>query len=64
MRQFDHRTTWEEVQDMTVEEAITILSQDAQSDGKNWTARPHKAKAAQMAIDALRKIQNEIRKVD
>lgn len=58
MRQFDHKATWADVQDMTVEEAIAILSKDAQSNGEYWTARPHKAKAAQMAIDALRKLQN------
>ena len=61
MRNFDHNATWEDVQDMTIEEAIAILSHDANSDGKAWSARPHKAKAAQMAIDALRKIQLETR---
>lgn len=59
MRNFDHNATWEDVQDMTVEEAITILSHDANSDGKTWSARPHKVKAAQMAIDALTRIQSE-----
>ena len=53
MRKFDAYTTWEEVQDMTIDEAIFILSHDANSDGKKWSARPHKAKAAQMAIKAL-----------
>lgn len=59
MRNFGCNTTWEDVQDMTIEEAIAILSHDANSDGKEWQARPHKAKAAQMAIEALMKIQNE-----
>lgn len=60
MREFDRNTTWEDVQDMTIEEAIAILSKDAESNGKSWSARPHKAKAAQMAIDALRRLQNEV----
>lgn len=58
MRQFDAHTTWEDVQNMTVEEAIAVLSYDADSDGKEWSARPHKAKAAQMAIEALKRIDN------
>ena len=53
MRKFDHNTTWDDVKDMTAEEAIAILSRDANSDGSDWTARPHRAKAAQMAIEAL-----------
>ena len=55
MREFDHNTTWEEVEDMTVEEAIHILSRHANSDGSSWTARPHMAKACQMAIEALQR---------
>ena len=58
MRQFDAHTTWEDVQNMTVEEAIVVLSHDADSDGKEWSARPHKAKAAQMAIEVLQRIDN------
>lgn len=53
MRQFDHKTTLDDVQNMTIDEAIQILSHDANSDGKAWSARPHKAKAAQMAIESL-----------
>lgn len=59
MRQFDAHTTWEDVQDMTVEEAIAVLSYDADSDGKEWSARPHKAKAAQMAFEALKQTDYE-----
>ena len=55
MRTFDHNTTWNEVQDMTAEEAIHILSRDANSDGKEWSARPHKKRAAQIAIAALQR---------
>jgi len=55
MRKFDHNSTWEDVQNMTIEEAIAVLSHDADSDGKEWSARPHKGKAAQMAIEALKK---------
>lgn len=58
MRNFDRFATWEDVQDMTIEEAIAILSHDANSDGKEWSARPHKAKAAQMAIAALREVDH------
>ncbi|MCM1235748.1 MAG: hypothetical protein NC489_37105 [Ruminococcus flavefaciens] len=39
---------------MTIEEAIAILSKDANSDGRDWSARPHRKKAAQMAIEALK----------
>ena len=56
MRKFDHNSTWEDVQNMTIEEAIAVLSHDADSDGKEWSARPHKAKAAQMAIEALKRL--------
>ena len=59
MRKFDHNSTWEDVQNMTIEEAIAVLSHDADSDGKEWSARPHKAKAAQMAIEALKKTDYE-----
>jgi hypothetical protein len=61
MRKFDHTSTEQDVQDMTIEEAIFILSKDANSDGKTWSARPHKRKAAQMAIIAL-KMQQELEK--
>jgi len=54
MRTFGPNTTWEEVQDMTIAEAIAILSKYAVSTGEDWTARPHMAKACQMAIEALR----------
>lgn len=57
MRNFDYNTSWEDVKDMTIEEAIYILSRDANSDGKEWQARPHKAKAAQIAIDAMKRMQ-------
>lgn len=62
MRHFDMHTTWDEVQDMTIEEAIAILSHDANSDGRDFSARPHKARAAQIAIEALKKIQAESEK--
>ena len=32
MRKFDHNSTWEDVQNMTIEEAIAVLSHDADSD--------------------------------
>lgn len=54
MRNFDYHTTIDDVQDMTIEEAISVLSHDANSDGKDFSARLHKQKAAQMAIKALR----------
>ena len=57
MRQFGIDTTWDDVQDMTTEEAIAILSKHANSDGKDWSARPHMAKACQMAIAALKQVQ-------
>lgn len=41
--------------DMTAAEAISVLSRLANSDGRDWSARPHLAKACQMAIEALRK---------
>ena len=58
MRQFGVHTTAEDVKDMTIEEAIAVLSHDANSDGEEWSARPHKQKAAQMAIEALRFMQD------
>lgn len=54
MRKFDIHTTDDDVKDMTIDEAINILQRDANSDGKEWSARPHKRKAAQMAIEALK----------
>lgn len=54
MRHFDHTTTEDDIKDMTKQEAISILSKYAESDGKDWSARPHMAKACQMAIAALR----------
>lgn len=57
VRKFDHNTTLEDVKDMTIDEAISVLQFDANSDGKEWSARPHKAKAAQMAIEALEKMK-------
>lgn len=54
IRHFDHNTTWSEVQDMTIDEAIEVLKFDANSNGEAWSARPHKKKAAQMAINALK----------
>ena len=56
-RTFDHHTTWDDVVDMTIDEAIAILSRFANSDGKEWSARPHLAKACQIAIEALRKVE-------
>lgn len=53
MRKFGVDTTEDDVKDMTIDEAISILQKDAQSDGKEWSARPHRKKAAQMAIEAL-----------
>lgn len=58
MREFNMHSTWDSVEDMTINEAIYILSKDANSDGDTWSARPHKAKAAQMAIEALQFYQN------
>lgn len=58
MRTFDHNTTLDDVQDMTTEEAISVLSHDANSDGKDFSARPHKMKAAQIAIEALQRQKN------
>lgn len=55
VRQFDHHTTWDDVQDMTITEAINVLSRLANTDGRDWSARPHLAKACQMAIEALRR---------
>ena len=55
IRIFGVDTTWEDVKDMTPEEAIIILSKYAYSDGKDWSARPHMAKACQMAIEALKR---------
>ena len=56
-RRFDHHTTWEDVQDMTVDEAVMVLSRLANSDGREWSARPHLAKACQMAIEALNRMK-------
>lgn len=53
MRKFGIDTTEDDVKDMTIDEAISILQKDANSDGKEWSARPHRKKAAQMAIEAL-----------
>lgn len=53
MRKFDIHTTEDDVKDMTIDEAISILQKDAQSDGKEWSARPHRKKAAQIAIETL-----------
>lgn len=58
MRTFDHHTTWDDVKDMTTEEAIHILSRYANTDGKEWSARPHLAKACQVAIEALQNQSN------
>lgn len=63
MREFDHSTTWADVKDMTIEEAIEVLKFDAESDGKEFSARPHKARAAQIAVQALQeKLDAEKRK--
>lgn len=59
IRKFDHRTTWEDVQNMTIEEAIDVLSFDANSDDKDWSARPHKARAAQITISVLKYVLKE-----
>ncbi|MBQ7277296.1 MAG: hypothetical protein IJS58_08640 [Bacilli bacterium] len=63
MREFNHNSTWDSVEDMTINEAINILSHDANSNDKDWSARPHKAKAAQMAIEALNFYQNYLSSV-
>ena len=55
VRHFDHHTTWKDVEDMTIDEAVVILLRYANSDGREWSARPHLAKACQMAIEALLK---------
>lgn len=57
MRRFDASTTWSDVSDMTVEEAISILSKYAKTDGRDWSARPHMARACQIAIIAMRKMK-------
>lgn len=63
MRKFDHNTTWSDVKDMTIEEAIEVLKFDAESDGKEFSACPHKARAAQIAIQSLQeKLDAEKRK--
>jgi len=54
MREFDIHSTWKDVEDMTAEEAIHILERHAKTDGKQWSARPHMAKACQLAIEALK----------
>lgn len=59
IRQFDHHTTWDDVRNMTAAEAISILSRLANSDGRDWSARPHLAKACQMAIEALKLYGNQ-----
>lgn len=53
LRTFGINTTWDDVKDMTIDEAISILSKHANSDGGPWSARPHMAKACSMAIEAL-----------
>lgn len=55
IREFGPHTTQKDVEDMTIEEAISILSKYAKTDGSDWSARPHMAKACQMAIEALKK---------
>ena len=47
IRQFDHHTTWDDVSDMTFAEAISVLSRLANSDGRDWSARPHLVQACQ-----------------
>ena len=59
VRQFDHHTTWDDVKDMTTAEAISVLSRLANTDGKDWSARPRLAKACQMAIEALRREKDD-----
>ena len=34
MRKFDHNSTWEDVQNMTIEEAIAVLSHNAKTSSK------------------------------
>lgn len=56
MRTFDMHTTWDEVQDMTAEEAIAILAKHAvYKENADWGPRPHMAKTLQLAIAALQK---------
>lgn len=55
VREFGPHTTWKDVENMTVAEAINILSKYAKTDGNDWSARPHMSKACQMAIEALKK---------
>lgn len=53
IRHFDHRTTWADVKDMTFDEVLAILSRHANSDGKEWSARPQFARACQVAVCAI-----------
>ena len=57
VRHFDHRTTWQDVTDMTFDEALFILSRHANSDGKEWSARPQLARACQIALIAIEEYQ-------
>lgn len=59
IKKYDCNTTWDEVQDMTIDEAINILQKHANYTGQDWTARPHMAKACQLAIKAMSRYSNE-----
>lgn len=54
MRKFNETSTLEDVENMTIEEAIYILERDANSKWGPWEARPYKAKACQIAVEALK----------
>lgn len=55
IRNFDYRTTWRDVEEMTVEEAITVLARHTNVSSGNFSPRPHMAKACEIAISALQK---------
>lgn len=52
MKFYDHNSTFEQVQNMTAEEAAEVLFRYAGSNITYWT--PHISKAIQIAIDTLR----------
>lgn len=53
VRKFNQHVTWEDVEDMSIDEAKCILSHYANTDGKDWSARPSLARACQIAIQGL-----------
>lgn len=55
VREFGINTTWDDVKNMTIDEAISVLSKYTVSDGEDWSARPHMVMACRMAVKALEK---------